>query len=180
MEGRKSANNNIVDIRDYDGKYEVQNWWSSYAVCWILRRVPYCWMEKTFEFLDIPNTMYQGSLTTEKRSDRRYEVEFKDVSFRYPGSDIWALRHVDMKFKVGKRLAIVSENGNLYFPSLILLQVLRWDCCVPWWRRYPARQPCRIDSWHKRQVLRTLERAGTVLHWVTCKSCLWEIKLDKT
>ena len=82
-------------------------------------------MEKTFEFLDIPNTMYQGSLTTEKRSDRRYEVEFKDVSFRYPGSDIWALRHVDMKFKVGKRLAIVGENGNLYFPSLILLQVLR-------------------------------------------------------
>ena len=82
-------------------------------------------MEKTFEFLDIPNTMYQSSLTTEKRSDRRYEVEFKDVSFRYPGSDIWALRHVDMKFKAGKRLAIVGENGNLYFPSLILLQVLR-------------------------------------------------------
>lgn len=56
--------------------------------------------------------MYQGSLTTEKRSDRRYEVEFKDVSFKYPGSDIWALRHVNMKFKVGKRLAVVGENGS--------------------------------------------------------------------
>ena len=70
------------------------------------------YLEKTFAFLDIPNSMYQGSLTTEKRSDRRYEVEFKDVSFRYPGSDIWALRHVNMKFKVGKRLAIVGENGS--------------------------------------------------------------------
>lgn len=70
------------------------------------------YLEKTFEFLDIPNSMYQGSLTTEKRSDRQYEVEFKDVSFKYPGSDIWVLRHVNMKFKVGKRLAIVGENGS--------------------------------------------------------------------
>lgn len=70
------------------------------------------YLEKTFAFLDIPNSMYQGSLTTEKRSDRRYEVEFRDGSFRYPGSDIWALRHVNMKFKVGKRLAIVGENGS--------------------------------------------------------------------
>ena len=70
------------------------------------------YLKKTFEFLDTPNAMYQGSLTTEKRADRQYEVEFKDVSFKYPGSDIWALRHVNMKFKVGKRLAIVGENGS--------------------------------------------------------------------
>lgn len=70
------------------------------------------YLDKTFEFLDIPNAMYQGSLTTEKRVDRRYEVEFKEVSFKYPGSDVWALRHVNMKFKVGKRLAIVGENGS--------------------------------------------------------------------
>ena len=69
-------------------------------------------MEKTFEYLDLPNSMYQGSLTTEKRRDRQYEVEFKDVSFKYSGSDVWALRHVNMKFKVGKRLAIVGENGS--------------------------------------------------------------------
>ena len=76
----------------------------------IKTNTPY--LERTFEFLDIPNAMYQGSLTTEKRSDRQYEVEFKDVSFKYPGSDIWALRHVNVKFKVGKRLAIVGENGS--------------------------------------------------------------------
>lgn len=70
------------------------------------------YLEKTYEYLDIPNAMYQGSLTTEKRSDRQYEVEFRDVSFKYPGSDIWALHHVNMKFKVGRRLAIVGENGS--------------------------------------------------------------------
>ena len=70
------------------------------------------YLEITYQYLDIPNSMYQGSLTTEKRSDRQYDVEFRDVSFRYPGSDIWALRHVNMRFKVGKRLAIVGENGS--------------------------------------------------------------------
>lgn len=43
-------------------------------------------LRETFEFLDLPNTMYQGSLTTEKRSDRQYEVELRDVSFRYPAA----------------------------------------------------------------------------------------------
>ena len=64
------------------------------------------------EFLEIPNNMYQGSLPTEKRDDRDYEVEFRDVSFKYPGSDIWALRHVNMKFQVGSRLAVVGMNGS--------------------------------------------------------------------
>ena len=70
------------------------------------------YLDTTFEFLDIPNSMYQGSLTTEKRADRQYEVEFKNVSFKYPGSQNWALKNVSMKFKVGKRLAIVGENGS--------------------------------------------------------------------
>lgn len=70
------------------------------------------YIELVFEFLDTPNKMYQGTLPTEKRMDREYVVEFRDVSFKYPGSDLWALRHVNMKFKVGKRLAIVGENGS--------------------------------------------------------------------
>lgn len=67
---------------------------------------------QVFEFLDIPNSMYQGSLTVEKRSDCKYEVEFRDVSFKYPGNDNYALRHVNMKFEVGKRLAVVGMNGS--------------------------------------------------------------------
>lgn len=70
------------------------------------------YLERTYEYLDIPNAMYQGSLTTEKRSDHQYEVEFRNVSFKYPRSEVWAMKHVSMKFKVGKRLAIVGENGS--------------------------------------------------------------------
>ena len=63
-------------------------------------------------FLEIPNEMYQGSLPTEKRDDREYEVEFREVSFKYPRSDVWVLRHVNMKFRVGSRLAVVGMNGS--------------------------------------------------------------------
>ena len=69
-------------------------------------------LELTFEYLDIPNNMYQGSLTVEKRRDRDYEIEFRNVSFKYPGSENYALRGVNMKFKVGKRLAVVGMNGS--------------------------------------------------------------------
>lgn len=65
-----------------------------------------------FRLLDIPNRMYQGSLTVEKRRDRKYEVEFRNVSFQYPGCDQYALRHVNMKFEIGKRLAVVGMNGS--------------------------------------------------------------------
>lgn len=69
-------------------------------------------LELTFEFLDIPNNMYQGSLTVEKRRDCNYQIEFRDVSFHYPGSENWALRHVNMKVTIGKRLAVVGMNGS--------------------------------------------------------------------
>ena len=69
-------------------------------------------LEPTFEFLSIPNAMYKGSLTVEKRRDRKYDVEFRDVSFKYPGTDTYALRHVNMKFNVGERLAVVGMNGS--------------------------------------------------------------------
>ena len=70
------------------------------------------YLQMTFEFLDLPNEMYQGSLTVEKRNDRNYEIEFKDVSFRYPGSEEYSLSHVNMKFRIGERLAVVGPNGS--------------------------------------------------------------------
>lgn len=69
-------------------------------------------VEDYLAYFDIPQKMYQGALTVEKRDDNEYYVEFKDVSFKYPGSDTYALRHVNMKFKVGEKLAVVGMNGS--------------------------------------------------------------------
>lgn len=70
------------------------------------------YLKRYFSYFDIPNNMYKGSLTVEKRDDREYDVEFRDVSFRYPNTEAYALRHVSLKFKVGEKLAIVGTNGS--------------------------------------------------------------------
>ena len=69
-------------------------------------------LRTTFKFFDVPNTMYQGSLTTEKRSDKKYTIEFRDVSFKYPSSDEYALKNISLKFIIGQRLAVVGQNGS--------------------------------------------------------------------
>lgn len=70
------------------------------------------YLQRYFSWFDIPNNMYQGSLTVEKRDDNEYYVEFRDVSFRYPNADSYALRHVNLKFRVGEKLAVVGMNGS--------------------------------------------------------------------
>lgn len=74
-------------------------------------------LQGLYAFLDIPNKKYQGTLPIEKRAfcdgdDNDYEIEFCDVSFKYPGSDAYALRHISLKFRVGERFAVVGKNGS--------------------------------------------------------------------
>ncbi|WP_455617094.1 ABC transporter ATP-binding protein [Eisenbergiella sp.] len=71
----------------------------------------------TLEYLNVKDVLKKGTLPVEKRafcdgSDNEYEIEFRDVSFKYPGSDTYALRHVSLKFRVGERLAVVGMNGS--------------------------------------------------------------------
>ncbi|MDR0964826.1 MAG: ABC transporter ATP-binding protein/permease [Clostridium sp.] len=69
-------------------------------------------LQSQFEYCALPDVLYKGSLTTEKRSDNQYEIEFHDVSFKYPGSDNYALRHLNLQLTVGQRLAVVGMNGS--------------------------------------------------------------------
>src|SRR5258708_40359047 len=42
---------------------------------------------------------------------RAQAIEFRDVSFKYPGSDIWVLRDISLKLLPGEKMALVGENG---------------------------------------------------------------------
>lgn len=70
------------------------------------------YLQHYFSYFEIPNNMYQGTLTVEKRDDNEYFVEFQDVSFRYPNTEDYALRHVSLKFRIGEKLAVVGMNGS--------------------------------------------------------------------
>lgn len=63
------------------------------------------------DFMALENKKYEGTLPIEKRDDNRYEIEFKDVSFRYPNSTGDVLSHVNAKLCIGEKTAIVGQNG---------------------------------------------------------------------
>ena len=71
----------------------------------------------TLEYLNVEDVLKKGTLPVEKRAfcdggDNEYEIEFRDGSFRYPGSETYALRNVSIKFRVGECLAVVGMNGS--------------------------------------------------------------------
>ncbi len=74
-------------------------------------------LQGLFDYLDIPNHKYEGTLPVDKRAfcdggDTEYEIEFCNVSFRYPGAEDYALHNLSLKFKIGERLAVVGKNGS--------------------------------------------------------------------
>lgn len=80
--------------------------------CFSVLQADTSYLRRVFEFLDTPNLMQQGNLTVKECPDQDYEIEFRNVSFRYPGSEIYALKDVSLKFQAGKRLAVVGMNGS--------------------------------------------------------------------
>ena len=66
----------------------------------------------TLELLELEDEMYKGKLPLEKRSDNQYQIEFKNVSFKYPGTENYALKNFSLKLKIGEKLAIVGMNGS--------------------------------------------------------------------
>ena len=70
------------------------------------------YLELFFEYLDMPSDMHYGTIPTEKRSDNIYDIEFHNVSFKYPHSDVYAIKNLSFKFKVGEKVAVVGMNGS--------------------------------------------------------------------
>lgn len=68
-------------------------------------------LQTVFEFLNIPNQMVQGEKIV-PQDYKNYVIEFKDVSFCYPGAGTQALSHVSVTFHAGEKLALVGRNGS--------------------------------------------------------------------
>ncbi|BDC93584.1 ABC transporter ATP-binding protein [Treponema bryantii] len=64
-----------------------------------------------YDYMEIKNKRYDGTIPTEKRDDNKFEIEFRDVSFRYANTEKYALRHVNQKITLGSKNAVVGKNG---------------------------------------------------------------------
>lgn len=70
------------------------------------------YLSNLFEFLAIPTASSDHKTqTTSAPPSAASGLSFEDVSFRYPGRDGWALRHIDLKIPKGQSLAVVGANG---------------------------------------------------------------------
>ena len=68
-------------------------------------------LEKLFAYLDLPDMQQRRGLPAPAADGGECTVEFRDVSFRYPNSDTWALKNVSTVLRAGKKQALVGENG---------------------------------------------------------------------
>lgn len=69
------------------------------------------YMTDFLEFMQMESSHKQGTIPVEKRLDGEYEIEFKDVSFHYPGNEEMILKHVNCKLIMKDKLALVGKNG---------------------------------------------------------------------
>lgn len=70
------------------------------------------YLQLYMDFLNIEGEKYKGTLPVEKRDDDEYEIEFRNVSFKYPKTNNYVLKNISMKLNIGERLAIVGMNGS--------------------------------------------------------------------
>ena len=82
----RRAMNSAVEIRAYDHYFDAVE-----------------------DYLNTPARLREGPCRPLPAGQRR--IEFRDVGFRYPGQEDWALRHVSLILEPGEKLAVVGENG---------------------------------------------------------------------
>lgn len=63
-----------------------------------------------FEIVNAKDDMTYG----EKELDlsEKFEIEFKNVSFKYPNTESYALKNINIKINNGEHLAVVGRNGS--------------------------------------------------------------------
>ena len=84
---------------------------SNIFYAWIEINIKAEYLSYFYDFMEIQNKQYEGTIPTEKRDDNEFEIEFRDVSFRYPNTENYVIRHVNQKIRIGSKTAVVGKNG---------------------------------------------------------------------
>lgn len=79
--------NTVIDLKQYDQYFE-----------------PF------MQFSEYLESIEDGTQQITKH-ELQYVIQFNDVSFKYPGQDHYALRHINLKISTGNSICIVGENG---------------------------------------------------------------------
>ena len=69
-------------------------------------------MDEYLDYLALPEVKKKGTIPVQKRRDGKFLLEFRNVSFRYPGAEEYALKNVNVRLEIGERVALVGPNGS--------------------------------------------------------------------
>lgn len=84
-------------------------------------------VDEVKQFINLPHNQLSSG-NKKPTFDRESIIEFRNVSFKYPGSEIYALKDLNLTFRGNEKLCIVGNNGagkttfiklltRLYFPT---------------------------------------------------------------
>ncbi|MDE7060068.1 MAG: ABC transporter ATP-binding protein/permease, partial [Lachnospiraceae bacterium] len=68
-----------------------------------------CYANEFIVFMEYPNAVRHGELLPQKVKE--HTIEFKNVSFTYPGSQILVLKNINIVLHPGEHISIVGLNG---------------------------------------------------------------------
>lgn len=125
-------------------------------------------------FMELPIAKQGGKTVPALHRD----IRFKDVSFRYPGSDTLVLDHINLTIKRGQHVALVGENGAGKTTLLKLLaglyQPVSGEVVVD---GVPLKS-ANIQTWHRQ--LGVLSQNFTQYDFATAAENVWFGDVSKT
>ncbi len=69
-------------------------------------------LKEHFDYLELPDKKVKGDKVLSQKDLGNMEFEFKNVSFKYPGTEKYVLKNINKKLNFCQKLAIVGENGS--------------------------------------------------------------------
>jgi len=69
------------------------------------------YLQDYFDFLAIVPTIRDHPEAIDAPKEIKEGIRFENVGFKYPGTEVWAVRHISFFLESGEKLALVGENG---------------------------------------------------------------------
>jgi ATP-binding cassette subfamily B protein len=69
------------------------------------------YLQDYFDFLAINPLIRDETDAVDPPAEIQKGIQFENVGFKYPGTDVWAVRHLSFVLQPGEKLALVGENG---------------------------------------------------------------------
>lgn len=70
------------------------------------------YLQDYYDFLEIEPLIMDQPGAIQAPTTIKHGVRFDEVGFKYPGTEIWALRNISFTLNAGEKLALVGENGS--------------------------------------------------------------------